>query len=267
MSFGPSLLLEMRFAWIDPVFIDLPGPIDVRWYGLVYLFGSLAACGILTRIARKGDLRLSVRLVGELLPTLVLAIILGGRLGYLVFYDLQDTLVHPLEALRVWEGGMSFHGGLIGVIGAAVWFTRRHGVRFLNVADALALATPFGLLAGRVANFINGELYGRVASPDVPWRRRARAGDATAQGWARSGRDGLFAALFPMGYGTARFFVELYRQPDAQFRTVDNPVGTVFGPLTMGQVLSTAMILAGALLLVLARWYSTAEDERHSTPG
>lgn len=329
----------MRFAWIDPVFLDLPGPVDVRWYGLMYLVGILAAYGILRHLAHAGDLRLSAPRVGELVSTLVVGIIVGGRLGYILFYDFQDTVARPLAALRIWEGGMSFHGGLLGVIVATVWFTRRHGLPFLNVGDALALATPFGLLAGRLANFINGELYGRVASPDVPWairfptdpvalrlldasnlpmrarelrieaayesglwdairqrvplrhpsqlyealmegillavllwgiyywRRRRGGGDATVQSVAGSRFDGLFAALFLMGYGTARFVVELYRQPDAQFRAPDDPLGTVLGPLTMGQVLSAAMILAGALLLVLARRHPPAEEGRALTSG
>lgn len=316
----PPVLPELRFPWIDPVLLDLPGPVDVRWYGLMYLLGFVAGYIVLKRLARAGELRLSASAVGDLVSTLVLGVVLGGRLGYLVFYDLRATIEHPLEALRIWEGGMSFHGGLIGVVVATLWFTRRRGLAFLHVADALALAAPFGLLAGRLANFINGELYGRVASRDVPWavrfptdpaarrllgteglamrerelriesvyesglweavrpqvplrhpsqlyealaegvllalllwavfawRRRAAAARAGDEAAGRSLLDGPFVALFLIGYGIARAIVELFRQPDAQFRGPGDPVGTVLGPFTMGQLLSLAMVCAGLLL-------------------
>lgn len=328
-----SLLLEVRFPWVDPVLIDLPGPLDVRWYGLMYLAGFGAGYVALRRVARMGVLQLPLAAVGDLVTTLALGVILGGRIGYILFYDLPATLDRPLDALRVWEGGMSFHGGLAGVMIAALWFARRRGLSFLNVADALALGTPFGLFAGRLANFINGELYGRATGADVPWairfptdpvarrlldaeglslrerelrieaaydsglweavrsqvplRHPSQLYEALGEGillglllWAvfawrqraiepgspgepvrpRS-LDGLFVALFLTGYGMARVVVELYRQPDAQFRGPDDPVGTVLGPLTMGQVLSIAMILAGALVLVLRHLRRRAEGQ------
>lgn len=332
----PPVLLELRFPWIDPVLVDLPGPIDLRWYGLMYIVGFVAGYLILQRLARSGDLRLPPPAVGDLVSTLMLGVVLGGRIGYILFYDMRATIEHPLEALRIWEGGMSFHGGLIGVILATLWFTRRRGLEFLNVADALALAAPFGLFAGRLANFINGELYGRVASAEVPWavrfptdptalqaldavglplraselrieaayesglwetirqqvplrhpsqlyeaagegillalllwsiyqwRRRTRSNGAAQPAERVHARDGLFSALFLAGYGTARFIVELFRQPDAQFRGLDDPVGTVLGPLTMGQVLSVAMILTGVLVLALRRWRRTTDAQRPS---
>lgn len=327
------LLLEVRFPWIDPVLVDLPGPVDVRWYGLMYLVGFVAGYVVLKRLARAGELQLAPHAVGDLVATLALGVILGGRLGYILFYDLPGTVDNPLEALRIWEGGMSFHGGLASVLLAALWFARRRGLPFLNLADALALATPFGLFAGRVANFINGELYGRVASPDVPWavrfptdpvalrllgardlplrarelrieaayesglwdavrpqvplRHPSQLYEALAEGillalllwgvhaWRRravrpddgrpveKGRalDGVFVGLFLVGYGIARFTVELFRQPDAQFRGPSDPIGTVLGPLTMGQVLSTAMVIAGVLVLLLRHVRPSTEHE------
>ena len=328
----PPILAELRFPRVDPVLLDLPGPVDVRWYGVMYLVGFAAAYVALRHLARRGELGLPVASVGDLLATLALGVLAGGRLGYLLFYGLAEVRADPLEALRFWEGGMSFHGGLLGVVVAGVWYARRHRLAFTQLADALALATPFGLFAVRVANFVNGELYGRVASPDVPWAVRfptdpaalARLGatglplrerelrilaafdsgtwgairplvplrhpsqlyEALGEGvllalllwaalWARRRRvapdaaherlDGAFASCFLIGYGTIRSIVELFRQPDAQFRGPDDPLGTVLGPLTMGQALSGAMIVAGILLLRRAGTRSTrvgAVDER-----
>ena len=314
------ILAELRFPRVDPVLLDLPGPVDVRWYGVMYLVGFTAAYAALRRLSRRGELRLPATSIGDLLATLALGVLLGGRLGYLLFYGLTELRDDPLEALRFWEGGMSFHGGLLGVAAAGAWYARRHRLAFTHLADALALATPFGLFTVRIANFVNGELYGRVASPDVPWAVRfptdpaalARLGaaglplrerelrvldafdtgawdairplvlprhpsqlyEALGEGvllalllwlvlWRRRTPgdtvaphvrlDGTFAGLFLTGYGAIRSVVELFRQPDAQFRGPDDPLGTVLGPLTMGQVLSGAMIAAGTLLLLHAR--------------
>jgi phosphatidylglycerol:prolipoprotein diacylglycerol transferase len=172
MTSPPIALAEIAFPWVDPVAIDLPWPLDVRWYGLMYLVGFGAGYLILRRLVRRGDLALQPSAVGDLVGWLVLGVIIGGRLGYILFYDLGDVIARPLETLRVWEGGMSFHGGLLGVAITLVWFARRRRVPLLGLADALALAAPVGIAAVRVANFINGELYGRVAGPDVPWAVR-----------------------------------------------------------------------------------------------
>jgi phosphatidylglycerol:prolipoprotein diacylglycerol transferase len=314
------ILTELRFPRVDPVLLDLPGPVDVRWYGVMYLVGFAAAYVALRHLARRGELRLPAASVGDLLATLALGVLIGGRLGYLLFYGLAEVRAEPLEALRFWEGGMSFHGGLLGVVVAGAWYARRHHLAFTHLADALALATPFGLFAVRVANFVNGELYGRVASADVPWavrfptdpvalaqlgatrlplrerelrllvafdsgawdairpsvplRHPSQLYEALGEGvllalllwvtlWSRRRRaaphvaherlDGTFAGLFLVGYGTIRSTVELFRQPDAQFRGADDPLGTVLGPLTMGQVLSGAMVVAGIVLLLHAR--------------
>lgn len=311
----PALaLLELPYPEIHPVAIDFPGPIDVRWYGLAYLATFVVGYLVLRALARRGFLRLDPDAVGDLIFALVLGTILGGRLGYILFYDFAAFAASPARILRIWEGGLSFHGGLIGVLTAAALFARSRGVRFLELGDALALVVPFGLFAGRIANFINGELYGRIASPEVPWavrfptdpaalellgarglgmvgrervlaeayrngawdaaqayvplRHPSQLYEAFAEGlllglilwlvhlWAsRRGRwlpAGTYGGIFLVGYGIFRSFIEQFRQPDAQFRGPDDPVGTVLGPLTMGQVLSLAMILAGAALLFWA---------------
>ncbi|HEV2145849.1 MAG TPA: prolipoprotein diacylglyceryl transferase [Longimicrobiaceae bacterium] len=307
-----SLLLEVPFPRIDPVALDLPGPIDVRWYGLGYLAGFFVAYVILRRLAQSGFLRMEPDAAGDLITALVLGVILGGRLGYILFYDFADFAASPARIFRIWEGGLSFHGGLLGVILATWWFTRKHRIPFFNLGDGLALAVPFGIFFVRLANFVNGELYGRVAEPDVPWamrfptdpaavrllrleglpmRERERAIEAAYEtgaweavreqvplrhpsqlyealteglllglilwavyAWTRRRGirlpDGTFGGIFLVGYGLFRSFVELFRQPDAQFRSADDPLGTVLGPLTMGQTLSVLMILGGLAILV-----------------
>jgi phosphatidylglycerol---prolipoprotein diacylglyceryl transferase len=306
-----ALLLEIPYPHIDPVALDLPGPLDIRWYGLGYLFAFTAGYVVLRRLARDGFLRLDPDAVGDLVFALMLGTILGGRIGYILFYDFADFAANPARIIRIWEGGLSFHGGLLGVLLAAFLFARRNGVPFLNLGDALALGVPFGIFAVRVANFINGELFGRVASPDVPWAMRFptdpaalellgaemsgmrereviietayRTGvweqmreqvplrhpsqlyEAATEGlllglilwgiyfWLRRRKttlaDGTIGGVFMLGYGLFRSFVELFRQPDAQFRGPDDPVGTVLGPLTMGQTLSVLMIATGLFLL------------------
>lgn len=307
-------LLELPYPYIDPVALDLPGPIAVRWYGLMYLVGFTIAYFVLRWLARERFLHLDPDAVGDLIFALALGVILGGRLGYILFYDFGGFLENPARILRIWEGGLSFHGGLLGVLIAAGWFARKHGVTYLNLGDSLALAVPFGILAVRMANFVNGELYGRVASPDVPWAMRfptdptalrllgaeglsmraremaierayetglwdevaplvplrhpSQVYEAWLEGallgiilwavfaWARKRGvrlpSGAYGGIFLVGYGLFRSFVELFRQPDAQFRGPDDPLGTVLGPLTMGQTLSVLMILGGLGLLIWA---------------
>lgn len=305
-------LLELPYPQIDPVALDFPGPVDVRWYGLMYLVGFAIAYYVLRRLARERFLHLDPDAVGDLIFALVFGVILGGRVGYILFYDFGSFLENPARILRIWEGGLSFHGGLLGVLVAAWWFARRHRVTYLNLGDSLALAVPFGIFAVRMANFVNGELYGRVAAPDVPWAMRfptdpvalrllgadglpmraremaierayetglwsqvaalvplrhpSQVYEALLEGlllgvilwavfaWARKREvrlpGGTYGGIFLVGYGLFRSFVELFRQPDVQFRGPDDPLGTVLGPLTMGQTLSTLMVLSGIGLLV-----------------
>jgi len=308
-------LLEIPYPHIDPVALDLPGPLDVRWYGLGYLAGFGLGFLVLRALARRGFLRVDPDAIGDLIFGLVVGVIVGGRIGYVLFYQLAEYRANPAGALRVWEGGLSFHGGLIGVLLACLWFARKHKVHWRNVGDALALGAGFGIFAVRVANFINGELYGRVASSDVPWAMRfptdpvaqallradTAAGmrgrellvdrayhdgtweriapqvplrhpsqlyEALGEGaltlvvvWAvhlwnrrRGARwgDGAYGGIFLVTYGVVRSFLELFRQPDEQFRSAGDPLGTVLGPLTMGQVLSLSMVLLGLYFLVTA---------------
>lgn len=319
MTLLASLLLEIPYPFIDPVALDLPGPLDVRWYGLGYLAAFTVGYLILVRLARDGFLRMHPDAVGDLVFALMIGTIAGGRIGYILFYDFADFAANPSRIIRIWEGGLSFHGGLIGVLLAAAWFARKQGTPFLNLGDALALGVPFGIFAVRVANFVNGELYGRVTTSDVPWAMRfptdpmalevlgarglgmrerelvleqayetglwervqaqvplrhpSQLYEAATEGlilgllvWAvylllRHRRGGVPAGtlggVFLLGYGVFRSVVELYRQPDAQFRGPDDPIGTVLGPLTMGQTLSVIMIAAGLGLLIRAMFRPT----------
>ncbi len=308
-----AILLEIRYPRIDPVLLELPGPFDLRWYGLMYVVGFTISYFLLRWMARQDFLRIDPDAIGDLLVWLVLGLIIGARLGYIVFYDAGRLAEDPARIIRIWEGGLSFHGGLAGIIIAGYMFGRKHGIPFLNLADGIVLAAPFGIGAVRVANFINGELFGRVTTEAVPWAMRfptdpvairalgadqarslrereqiinqayetsaweavrdqvplrhpSQLYEAFLEGlvlaailWGilwwmrRSSRrfpDGVFGGIFLIGYGTFRSFVEIFRQPDAQFRGPDDPVGTVLGPLTMGQTLSLLMVLGGIGVLV-----------------
>ena len=170
---------EMIFPAWDPVLLELPGPFDLRWYGLMYVVAFLAGNYILTRLARSGFLPLPPAKVGDLILSLILGVILGGRIGWILFYALpaepgQGPLSHWWEVFKIWEGGLSFHGGLLGVAVVGVWFAKRNRISVRRLGDCLALATPPGILAVRMANFINGELYGRIIGEgeNVPWAMR-----------------------------------------------------------------------------------------------
>ena len=243
----------------DPIAFSL-GPLAVRWYGLMYLAGFAAGWWLgLSRISR-GLAPITRQQFDDLLFLAVLGVILGGRLGYVLFYKPAYYAAHPLEIFAIWQGGMSFHGGLLGVMLAMAFAARRHGVDWLRVMDFVAPLVPLGLAAGRLGNFINGELWGRVT--DLPWGMVFRgAGDAprhpsqlyqfALEGvalfvllWWFSAKPrprGQVSALFLAGYGAFRFVAELAREPDAF-------LGYLALGLSMGQWLSVPMILGGALL-------------------
>lgn len=263
------MALALPFPMIDPVAIAV-GPIAIRWYALAYLAGILIGLAILRRLLLRPGWRMSRESLDDLLFYSVLGIVLGGRAGYVLFYNPSHYLAHPLEALAIWQGGMSFHGGLLGVIGGLLLFARKHRLNPLEVGDALAVATPPGLLLGRLANFVNGELWGRPT--DLPWgvvfpdpraggvpRHPSQLYEAALEGlvlglvmlWLarrprRSEEAGRLAGVFLAGYGLARFLVEFVREPDAQ-------LGYLLGALTMGQLLSLPMIAAGLLLVARSR--------------
>ncbi|MDX1595155.1 MAG: prolipoprotein diacylglyceryl transferase [Gammaproteobacteria bacterium] len=248
---------------IDPVAIQI-GPLAVRWYGLMYLVGFLLAWWLGRRRARRSGL-LGPEQVDDLIFYAALGVILGGRFGYVIFYGFEQLLADPLYLLRIWEGGMSFHGGLLGVLVAAWLFGRKHGLGFFGVTDFVAPLVPLGLAAGRIGNFVNGELWGRVS--DVPWamvfpgagpspRHPSQLYEAFLEGfvlfallWWFSARPRprmAVSGLFLVGYGTARFAVEFAREPDAHLGFLAG------GWLTMGMLLSLPMVVAGAVLMLLA---------------
>jgi phosphatidylglycerol:prolipoprotein diacylglycerol transferase len=244
----------------DPIAFSV-GPLAVRWYGLMYLAGFAAGWWLGLKRIERGAAPVTRQQFDDLLFLAVLGVILGGRLGYVLFYKPAYYLSHPLEILAVWQGGMSFHGGLLGVM-LAMWFAaRRHRIRWLELMDFVAPLVPLGLAAGRLGNFINGELWGRATG--LPWGMVFRgAGDAprhpsqlyefALEGvalfvilWlysARSRPRGAVSALFLLGYGVFRFIAEFGREPDAF-------LGFLALGLSMGQWLSAPMVLAGALLL------------------
>lgn len=254
---------------IDPVALQL-GPVQIQWYGLMYLFAFLVAWGLLRfRAVRrpwsgqgwKGEQ------VNDLLTWGMLGVILGGRLGYMLFYNAETLLSDPLEVIRIWNGGMSFHGGLVGVLLAVFFWSRRQGHTFLEVLDFVAPAVPPGLMFGRFGNFINSELWGRVT--DMPWgmvfpfagpypRHPSQLYEAFLEGpllfvilWIFSAgggeqgrKRGRTAGLFALLYGLFRFAVEFVREPDAHLGFL------AFGWLTMGQVLCLPLLVVGLWLLL-----------------
>jgi len=266
----------------------------LRWYALAYIAGILIAWRLSVIAVRrsslwlKGNAPMTPTQIEDLLTWIILGVIIGGRLGFVAFYQPGYYLQNPGEILKVWEGGMSFHGGLLGVVVGSWIFARRHKLPILSTADLIAHAVPFGILLGRLSNFINGELWGRPT--DLPWafafpgayaqdcpgviglcgRHPSQLYEALLEGavlgalllwlvYRRGGfkMPGLIVGVFLAGYGAARFMVEFVRQPDAQFVSDSNPLGLAlqFGGLglTMGQLLSLPMIALGVWLIMQAR--------------
>jgi len=257
----------LTYPAIDPIALQL-GPLSIHWYGLTYLVGILGGWALGHARARRPDVPLAPEQVGDLTTYIALGVILGGRLGYVLFYDLPRVLGDPLALLRIWEGGMSFHGGLLGVILAMIWYGNRLGCGFWRLADFVAPLVPLGLGAGRIGNFINGELWGRPT--DLPWgmvfphagplpRHPSQLYEAFLEGvvlftvlwlYSRHPRPTrAVSGLFLLLYGVFRFSVEGVREPDAHIGYL------AFGWLTMGQLLCVPMILFGIYLLLWARRY------------
>ena len=246
----------LSYPQIDPVIVQI-GPLAIRWYGLMYLLGFVAAYYLIRHLCRWRRMPLTGADVSDLLFYCVLGVILGGRLGYVLFYDLSYYLEHPLQILAVWQGGMSFHGGLGGVVVAASWFCIRKKLPWLLTADVLVTAASIGLGLGRLGNFINGELWGRVT--EVPWgmvfpgagplpRHPSQLYEAALEGAVlfsvlyllhrRRVAAGIPFFTFCLLYGLFRFGVEFVREPDAH-------IGFLWGAATMGQLLSLPMVLIG----------------------
>lgn len=253
---------------IDPIAFAI-GPVAIRWYALAYIAGFLVGSWWLSRLTRRHPTpNFGPPQVDSLFVWMVLGVIVGGRLGYVLFYNLPHYLSTPLDILKTWQGGMSFHGGMLGVI-LVVWlFARAKNIHPVDIADRLAVVVPIGLFFGRLANFVNGELWGRPT--DVPWsmvfphdpsglpRHPSQLYEATLEGlllfvllWAvtrRTIRRWQPTGLFLLGYGLARFTVEFFRQPD-HFPHLQ---GGLFAWLTMGQLLSLPMMAFGLFFLWLA---------------
>jgi len=257
-------MLALVFPPLDPVAVSI-GPLVIRWYALAYLAGFVAGWQWCMAMARRDKNAPRPELFDEFLTWAVCGVILGGRIGYVLFYNGPEYWAHPLEALKVWHGGMSFHGGMTGVIVAAILFTRRKKVPFFAFTDLLACVTPIGLGLGRLANFVNGELYGRET--DMPWgmifprggdvpRHPSQLYEAATEGLLLliimfflqrqpkvRARMGLLSGLFLCLYGLMRFGIEFFREPDAQ-------LGFLFAGATMGQLLCLPMIVAGLAIIV-----------------
>lgn len=262
MSDLAVITLALPYPAIDPVAIEI-GPLAVRWYALAYIAGLVIGWRYCRSLATRSPHGVTPPAFDDFLLWATVGIVIGGRLGYVLFYNLEFYLSDPIQILYLWQGGMSFHGGLLGII-LAMWLFARHlGVSVFAVSDVVASAGPIGLFFGRIANFINGELYGRTT--DVPWamafpgggplpRHPSQLYEAFLEGivlfavlylMIRHGaleRLGLLSGAFLVGYGLARIIGELFRQPDAHIGFLT--VGT-----TMGQLLSVPMLIVGGYLM------------------
>jgi len=252
----------MQFPHIDPVFLSI-GPLQFRWYGLMYVLAFIATYFIIRSEVKRKQLHLTSDDVADLVFYGAMGVVLGGRTGYILFYNLSFYLANPLKLFAVWEGGMSFHGGFLGVALAFLLYARRKKVPFMALFDMASLCAPVGLGLGRIGNFINGELYGRQT--DAPWgiifpnsdgvpRHPSQLYEAFLEGLVlflivrfvsrRYSATGITTWSFVAGYGLFRFIVEFFRQPDAQ-------LGTFLGLFSMGQLLSLPMFIVGTCAVVL----------------
>lgn len=252
------------YPTIDPEIVRV-GPFAVRWYGLMYLLGFISSYLLVNYQVKKKKLNIGRDKLDSLYTHLVLGLLIGARLGYVIFYDLHSYIRNPLEIFAVWHGGMSFHGGLIGSIIGGILFCRKYKFDLWQVLDLVIVTVPIGLGLGRIGNFINGELYGRVTN--VPWAMAFHTGGRLPRHpsqiyefflegillftilWSlkdRGFRTGMLSSLFLVLYGAFRFSVEFFREPDPQ-------LGFILGPFTMGQALSSMMILAGGMLFYLRK--------------
>jgi phosphatidylglycerol:prolipoprotein diacylglycerol transferase len=256
----------LTFPEFNPVAVSI-GPLAIRWYALAYMAGFLLGWRYCLKLAESNPAGPAPKLFDDFLTWAIIGVILGGRLGYILFYNAEAYAAEPLEMLKVWHGGMSFHGGMMGVITAAFVFAKKHKIRFFAFMDILACVTPIGLGLGRLANFVNGELYGRVTN--VPWavafprggylpRHPSQLYEAGLEGlvlflilyvvalnpkWRA--RPGILSGVFLLGYGLFRFLVEFVREPDQQ-------LGFLYAGATMGQILCVPMMMFGLYLIMRA---------------
>jgi phosphatidylglycerol:prolipoprotein diacylglycerol transferase len=257
----------LSYPNLDPTIVTL-GPIHIRWYGVMYIIGFMASYLLVRYRIRKKELGIPIGMINDLFLYLVLGLMVGARIGYCIAYNLSFYLSYPLKVFAIWEGGMSFHGGLVGVVIAGLIFVRRHGFSFWQFADLIVVNVPIGLGLGRLGNFINAELYGRVST--LPWamvfpsagdlpRHPSQLYECLLEGvllflilwWVKDHplRKGTLFCLFLFLYSIMRFFVEFFREPDPQ-------LGLLFSFVTMGQILSIIAGICGVLL-----WYLRPKHE------
>lgn len=259
------MFLDELYHALSPVALSI-GPVSVRWYALAYLAGFVCAGAVIWRTQRRWGLGLTADDVLSVVIGVVFGVIIGARLFYVLFYGDGYYLSHPLEVFATWEGGMSFHGGFVGAVVGGALVCRRYGISVATMCDLGVIGAPIGLFFGRCANFVNGELWGKPT--DLPWgvmfetggavyRHPSQLYEALLEGlviflvlWTLSRRlpprpQGTFVGMFLTLYGVFRFLIEFVRVPDAQ-------LGYLFGPITMGQLLSVPFAVAGVALLVLA---------------
>ena len=266
------LPLLIKFPVFDPIAIAI-GPIAIRWYALAYISGIVlgwlyARALIKNERLWSGPAPISLLQMDDFILWVTLGIIVGGRTGYVLFYNLLFFIEHPAEVFELWKGGMSFHGGFMGCVVAVMWFARRNNISILSLGDITTAVGPIGLFLGRIANFINSELWGRAADPNLPWamvfptggplpRHPSQLYEALLEGVVlfvvltaliRAGalkRPGLILGSFITLYAFARITGEHFREPDPQ-------LGFLWGGLTMGMLLSLPMAIAGIILIVRA---------------
>ncbi|MGO4386432.1 prolipoprotein diacylglyceryl transferase [Microvirga sp. 2YAF29] len=271
--------MPLSFPILDPVAFSI-GPFAIRWYALAYVAGLLGGWFYAKRLAAKAELWTPLSQpkptdIDDLIVWVALGVVLGGRVGYVLFYNLHTYLQNPLEMFAIWRGGMSFHGGFLGAVLAIVLFARSRGLNALAMLDMAAVVTPIGLFFGRIANFINGELWGRPA-PNFPYavvfphagpepRHPSQLYEAFGEGLvlfiimaiaARKfgfKRPGLLGGIFVLGYAIARIVCEFFREPDAQLGFLfGSSIQALSGGITMGMVLSVPMALVGAAVIFIA---------------
>lgn len=253
---------------LDPTIVNF-GPLSIRWYSLAYILGIVLGVYLIKHINKRVE-KLTPQVLEDIMMYMIFGIILGGRLGYTLFYNLPYYLSHPVEIFYMWQGGMSFHGGVIGSVIAIMLLAKKHKMHFFDIMDFIALVTPIGLFLGRVANFINMELWGRVT--DAPWgvvfpnldvypRHPSQLYEAFLEGAvlftilmivARKKenfkRKGMISGLFLAGYGVSRFIVEFFREPDVQ-------IGLFLDFISMGQLLCLPMIGFGIYFVISSKKY------------
>ena len=259
----------LLFPGFDPVLVQV-GPFAIRWYALAYIIGLVLGWRLLRRLVQKPPAVATAVQADDFLTWATFGVVLGGRLGYVLFYQPAFYLRHPLHALAVWQGGMSFHGGMLGVAVAIVWFCRHERISILGFADRIAVCAPIGLGLGRIANFINGELWGRPAPEWLPWamifpnggpqpRHPSQIYEALLEGLVLflamyslsrneqlRARPGFLTGAFLAGYAVARIICEFFRQPDPF-------LGYLWAGATMGQLLSLPLLIAGVWLMARSR--------------